>query len=73
MNPRGRESDPAAFARPRGDPNHTQVPMPTFIKFLFRGVVRIPPPEPLPAVACSCVWASSDRPPVRYRFLCPCP
>ena len=59
MNPRRRESDPAAFVRPRGDPENTQVPTPTFIKFFFGRVVRVPPPEPLPAVACSCDWGAA--------------
>ena len=37
-----------------------EVPMPTFIKEFFSGrVVRFPPPEPLPAVACSCDWGAA--------------
>ena len=74
MNPHGHESDPMAFMRPRGDPKNTPSPHAYFHQVCFFGrVVRFPPLEPLPAVACSCVWASSDRPSVRYRFLCPCP
>ena len=30
--------------------------MPAFIKFFFGRVVRFPPPEPLPAVACTFDW-----------------
>ena len=40
-------------------PRIPKVPMPTFIKFFFGRVVRFPPPEPLPAVACSCDWGAA--------------
>ena len=34
--------------------------MPTFIKFFFGRVVRFLPPEPLPAIACSCDWDAAQ-------------
>ena len=54
MNPRGHESDPMTFMRPRGHPKNIPSPHADFHQVFFGRVVRFPPPEPLPAVACSC-------------------
>ena len=59
MDPRGHESDPVAFMRPDGDPKITRSPHAYFHQVFFGGVVRFPPPEPLPAVACSCDWGAA--------------
>ena len=59
MDPRGHESDPVAFMRPDGDPKTTRSPHAYFHQVFFGRVVRFPPPEPLPAVACSCDWGAA--------------
>ena len=56
MNPRGHESDPMAFMRPRGHPKNIPSPHADFHQVFFGRVVRFLPPEPLPAIACSCDW-----------------